>query len=261
MGGQIIGYGGWISPGQEARTLEIRSGNTIRINGLHWTWNDKALLERFVPPDVANQFLTRMITTGGFSGGRGRGGFLDFTPGSTSTTSNTTTTTNSASNTVTTFTPQQIVQSDTTSQSLSHYTEPIRYLRSRNIEFDAKGLKPRTRFYTFFQGIDVKDYIIPKLLEIEMISGTFQVGETIESDSHFVQSKIRFRLCTPNHKTGPFDGSNPPQVTNPVFVFNGTGTLIPAGAPKPDIFTLNPYTQQPIPTAYTSSSTFFKCRY
>ncbi len=248
----------------EIRTIEIVNGGTIRINGLHWRSEDKSLLEQYVPADVAANFLITMDQSLGGLDGRGRGGYLDFTPGAVSTTSttsstsssNTTTTLQSTSNTVTTFTPEQIIEEDTTSQSLSHYTEPVRYLRSRNIEFDARGLKPRTRFYSFFQGIDTKDYIIPKLIEIQMISGAFQIGETVESDPNFTSGKIKFRLCKPNHKTGPFDGSNPPLITNPIYVFTGTGEPIAASAPKPDIFTLNPYTQQPIPETYTQSSTF-----
>ena len=142
-----------------------------------------------------------------------------------------TTSTQSTSNTTTQFTPERIITTDTTSQSLSNYTEPTRYLRSRNIEFDARGLKPRTQFYSFFQGIDVKNYIIPKLLEVTMISGKFQIGETVESDPNFISSKIKFRLCKPNHKTGSYD--------NPT-----------------EVFKLIPYTQQPPSTNYSESSTF-----
>jgi hypothetical protein len=234
-GSTIIGRGGWFRSGGENRTIEIVNGNTIRINGLHWTRNDKDLLERYVPSDVAEQFLVRMVDVGGVGGGRGRGGFLDFTPGQSAETRNTTTSLQTTSSITTTFTPQRIIETDTTSESLSHYTQPIRYLRSRNIEFDAKGLKPRTRFYTFFQGIDVKNYIIPKLLEVEMISGKFIVGEMIESDSHFVSRKIKFRLCKPNHQTGPFDGTIISESTQ---------------------YKLNPYNQQPIQENYTESSTF-----
>ena len=39
-------------------------------------------------------------------------------------------------------------------------------MRSRNISFKGEKLKPRTRFYAFFDGVDVKAYITPKLLEI-----------------------------------------------------------------------------------------------
>ena len=156
--------------------------------------------------------------------------------------------------------PEEIISEDIVSSSISEYTEAIRYLRSRNIEFDARGLKPRTRFYSFFQGVDVKNYIIPKLLEVEMISGKFQIGETVESNPHFTSAKIRFRVCKPNHKTGPFNGSNPPIITNPVPIIDAaTGSVLPANPdalPKPDVFVFNPYTQQPMPNDYSESSTF-----
>ena len=40
-------------------------------------------------------------------------------------------------------------------------------------------MKPITQIYAFFDGEDVTKYCTPKLLEIEMSSGTFQVGETV----------------------------------------------------------------------------------
>ena len=237
----VIGTGGWFAGVRESRSLEIINQNTIRIQGTHWTRNDKALLEQYLPADVAEKFLVKMVDQSPFGNNRGSGGYVDFTPGGAvnlvETDRNTTTTQQSSSETTTTFTPSKIVEQETISESISHYTEAIRYLRSRNIEFDAKGLKPRTIFYPFFQGIDVRDYIIPKLLEIEMISGQFQIGEIVESDPHFISNKIRFRLCKPNHKFGPYDGSTIPGVTSSTY-------------------TLNPYTQQPMPEAYTTSSTF-----
>ena len=209
----------------EVRTLEIVNGNTIRIDGLHWNRADAALLQQYVPADIANQFLTRMNERG-----FGQGGFLEFTPPTTTERRDTNTTTRTSSNTVTTVTPERVIQQDTTSQSLSHYTEPVRYLRSRNIEFDAKGLKPRTIFYTFFQGIDINRYITPKLLEIEMISGRFTIGETVITDLNFTAQKISFRLCRPNHKLGPFNRPT-------------------------DTFEFNPYNQQPFERDYSETST------
>ena len=55
----------------------------------------------------------------------------------------------------------------------------IPFMRSRNIEFISKRVKPLTRLYAFFEGVDVTKYCVPKLLEIEMLSGTFEVGETV----------------------------------------------------------------------------------
>lgn len=127
--------------------------------------------------------------------------------------------------------PGSITTQESSETSISEYTEPVFYIRSRNIEFDASSLKPSTRFYPFFSEVSISDYIVPKLLEIEMISGVFQPGETVESDSTFIQNKIYFRLCSANHKTG---GYNTPET----------------------FYDLNPYTQQQMPSDYSSSSTF-----
>jgi hypothetical protein len=141
------------------------------------------------------------------------------------------TSTVSTSSQSTVYTPESINSIDTTSQSISHYTNPIKYIRSRNISFDTTRLKSITKFYPFFQGIDISKYIIPKLLEVTMVSGKFQTGETVVSDPNFTSAKISFRLCTPNHKTGPYN--------SPV-----------------DTFSLIPYNQQSSPTDYSESSTF-----
>jgi hypothetical protein len=210
----------------DTRTLEIVNGNTIRIDGLHWTRGDLSLLSQYVPTDVAQQFLTRMFADNRVFGG---GGFLEFTPETLTESRNTSTTTRSTTNTVTTVSPEQIIETESQTASLSHYTEPVRYLRSRNIEFVAKGLKPRTRFYPFFQGVDIGKYITPKLLEIEMVSGKFLVGETIVSDPTFIDQRISFRLCTPNHKEGRFNSPD-------------------------EVFGFNPYNQQTFETSYSETS-------
>jgi hypothetical protein len=134
-----------------------------------------------------------------------------------------------------TVVPQDISTTESSSSSVSNYTNPILYVRSRNVAFDSKALKPLTRFYPFFAGIDVSRYVTPKLLEIEMVSGAFQSGETVESDATFTTNYIKFRLCKPNHKTGPYDGTQ-------------TDTS--------SVYDLNPYTQQTIPETYSNTSTF-----
>ena len=55
----------------------------------------------------------------------------------------------------------------------------IPFMRSRNIEFVAKKSKPLTQLYAFFDGQNVTKYCVPKLIEISMTSGTFQVGEQV----------------------------------------------------------------------------------
>ncbi len=208
----------------QARTLEIINGNTIRIDGLHWKETDLQLLSKYVPVDVAEQFITRMNEDG-----VSRGGFLEFTPNNTENNKNVTTTTRSETSVKTFVTPEKIVERETVSSSVSNFTKPVMYLRSRNVEFDARGLKPRTVFYPFFQGVKVDSYVTPKLLEIEMISGVFQVGETVSTDPTFTENKINFRLCTPDHKAGL------------------------AKNPK-EVFALNPYNQKPFDNRYTRNS-------
>lgn len=212
----------------------VLNGNTLHLE----VWKssvkqaDIDFINQILPPDVAKQYITQIQS----KTSNNRIG-IDWTPTSgggtptSTTTSTTATTTQKTQNTTSIVIPPQVTTTDTTSQSISNYTERVRYLRSRNIEFDVKGLRPTTKFYPFFQGIDVSNYFIPKLLEIKMVSGKFQVGETITSDPTFTSKKISFRACIPNHKTGSYD--------NPI-----------------EVFKLIPYNQQPPPTNYSESSTF-----
>jgi hypothetical protein len=111
----------------------------------------------------------------------------------------------------------------------------VPYLRSRNIEFVARRMKPFTRVYGVFEGQGIQKYIVPKLLEIEMISGSFQVGETVVGlfGSKFDVNipSIKFRVAQQNHKFGPYN------------------------APT-QIFGANPYSRESvIPAAYSATST------
>jgi hypothetical protein len=86
------------------------------------------------------------------------------------------------------------------------------FCRSRNIEFAAIGLKPFTNFYPFFDnqgGVD----IIPKLLEVSSVSGSFQIGETIRGT--IGATVFEFRLAAPNHKKGPFNAPTETFTVNP----------------------------------------------
>ena len=90
-------------------------------------------------------------------------------------------------------------------------TEVIATMRSRNIEFICRRLKPNTRLYPFFDNIDMQKYVVPKLIEITMVSGTFGAGEVVEgSRPNSNTDAIRFRLANQNHKYGPYN--NPDQV-------------------------------------------------
>ena len=47
----------------------------------------------------------------------------------------------------------------------------IPFMRFRNVEFIAKRLKPLTRVYPFFDGVDLNNFIVPKLLEVINVNG------------------------------------------------------------------------------------------
>jgi hypothetical protein len=95
-------------------------------------------------------------------------------------------------------------------------TEVIPFMRSRNVEFIGTRFKPFTRVYAFFDGQDVNKFIIPKLLEVEMSSGVFEVGETVigiiqttsmstDPTPGVTDVQIQFRLAASNHRSGPFN--------------------------------------------------------
>jgi hypothetical protein len=115
----------------------------------------------------------------------------------------------------------------------------LAFMRSRNITFVGKKLKPLTKVYAFFDGVDVTRFCVPKLLEISMISGTFQVGETVIADSRITglgensessNPKIIFRVAKTNHREGLYTN---PSVTYP----------------------FNPYTNESLPDRYSTTST------
>jgi len=108
-------------------------------------------------------------------------------------------------------------------------TDTILTLRSRNIEFIAKRMKPNTQVYAFFDNVDVASFIVPKLLEVKMSSGTFSAGETVVGQSGSIA--IKFRLANANHKYGPYN--------------------------KPDqVYTQNPYkTSEDVSTNYSTTTT------
>ena len=114
--------------------------------------------------------------------------------------------------------------------------ELITFVRSRNVQFTAQGVKPLTRVYAFFAGREVSRFCVPKLLQISMSSGAFQVGETVigrmnsGSNRNSSSAYIQFRVANPNHRSGSF---NVPSRT----------------------YAEDPYTSGSIPTTYTSSST------
>ena len=84
-------------------------------------------------------------------------------------------------------------------------------MRPRNIEFSSSKMKPNTQVYAFFDDIDVNKYCTPKLIEISMTSGTFQVGETVEAED----DTFAARVANSNHKYGPYNNPDVVYVNSP----------------------------------------------
>lgn len=86
----------------------------------------------------------------------------------------------------------------------------IPYMRSRNIEFRISRLKPNTRFYVFFDGVDVTKYCTPKFIEITMYTGStpFKIGEKVTCkkniDGDKKQEVMTFRVAHPQHLEGDY---------------------------------------------------------
>jgi len=97
----------------------------------------------------------------------------------------------------------------------------VPYMRRRNIEIITHRMKPRTRFYVYFDDIDMTNFTSPKLLEVNMTSGVFQTGETVRSSDN----KFVFRLAAPNHKEGPYNAPTKVITANPYQNNAGISTV------------------------------------
>ena len=108
----------------------------------------------------------------------------------------------------------------------------VPYIRSRNIEFTGRRLKPFTQLYSFFDGIDVVKYIMPKLIQVTMLDGTFTVGEDVVgyagkgyTPSSGIGNKsarrcgplitFKARVAQHNHKFGPYNSPTQKVIKNP----------------------------------------------
>ena len=119
--------------------------------------------------------------------------------------------------------------------------EVIQFMRARNIEFTCTRLKPFTQVYPFFDNVDVSAFCMNKVIEIEMVSGTFQVEETVtgvmpstedtENDEPTTSASITARVAQSNHKYGPYNSPT-------------------------DRFEVNPYNRdESVPGTYSETST------
>ena len=100
-------------------------------------------------------------------------------------------------------------------------TDVIHTMRSRNIEFIARRMKPNTQVFPFFDNVNMAAYVMPKLIEISMVSGNFTAGEAVQGSLGAVS--VRFRLARATHKYGPYNAPTQSFVKNPY----NTAELLP----------------------------------
>jgi len=97
--------------------------------------------------------------------------------------------------------------------------EHIQFMRSRNIEFVCQKLKPRTKFYAFFDGIALpKKLVTPKIMGLVKDPSTdaktnsipFQIGETVHVTKGNGKFRFKGRVAAPNEgfQINPLDGSD-----------------------------------------------------
>lgn len=121
----------------------------------------------------------------------------------------------------------------------------ITTMRSRNIQFVSNRLLPNSRIYAFFDGVDVTKFCTPKLLEISMISGTFQVGEEVvgvirangTAANTSLSARINFRVAQSNHKLGPYNRPTKTYTINPYV--EGEQTISASYSPSSTILNID----------------------
>ena len=109
----------------------------------------------------------------------------------------------------------QISNTDVTIQNRLVSSASEDHMRSRNTEFKATALTSFVKTYLFLDGQKIEN-VTPKLLAITPTrnggdygsTGTspFRIGEdVVVEDTSTNNTIMRFRVCTPNHKDGPFN--------------------------------------------------------
>tara|TARA_B100000965_G_scaffold381032_1_gene378111 strand:+ start:3541 stop:10200 length:6660 start_codon:yes stop_codon:yes gene_type:complete len=97
--------------------------------------------------------------------------------------------------------------------------EHIQFMRSRNISFTCQKLKPRTKFFAFFDSIAVpKKLITPKIMGVIKDPSTdaqtnnipFQIGETVHVKKGNGKFRFKARVSAPNENIAinPIDGTD-----------------------------------------------------
>jgi len=131
----------------------------------------------------------------------------------------------------------------------------VPWIRSRNLAFDVYRMKPRTRIYCFFDGVDVSAYITPKVIELNK-SGT---NSTISRD--VIGPEGSEGLSTPSVVLPPdptIDNSNQiPFVVGETVIGTESNVRLKVAAAD-DAYVTNPYGQgtETLPSSYASNTPY-----
>ena len=138
--------------------------------------------------------------------------------------------------------------------------DAVPFMRSRNVTFEGRGFKPQAKLFGFLDGVNVTKYCVPKLLEITMKSGVFQVGETVTGTVTSNQNiasdpaRITFRVANSNHKEGPFNAPTRVYAKNP-YTTSTAVTALETYSGSPGFVQLTGSSAGVIPSSYSSTST------
>ena len=120
----------------------------------------------------------------------------------------------------------------------------LTFMRSRNIELRGTRMKPRTQVYPVIDNVNLAEYLTPKLLEIQMVNGTFEVGETVVGSMTQTtptvdtvidpsSATLKVRVAAASHREGPFNSPtkqyafNPYEITQPMpETYSSASTLL-----------------------------------
>ena len=140
----------------------------------------------------------------------------------------------------------------------------IQNMRSRNVEIRVTKCKPLTQLYAFFDGVNVTKYVTPKLAEISMQTGTFQVGETVIGTmpgsgipaEGTDKPALKFRVAQANHRAGPYNAPSEVFAKNPyISQVGATGLETFLGTPGTVQLASASGGSTDMPATYSSTST------
>lgn len=110
-------------------------------------------------------------------------------------------------------------------------TAAIPFIRSRAVAFVSRGMKPNTRFYPFFEGTDISDYVVPATkVTITGATGTFDTTTNAGVDSEESSRRMNGESQTALNRGDVISsGSNTAVVihadTSNLYVVNISGTI------------------------------------